>query len=233
MRSTPSSPARSRRRPRRAGRSPGCRRRTTPHRDSWMPRPPGSASRTGVPDRSPRGCRVRGAQRGEERLALRPVRAEDHDLPGDAVVAAVLQSHRRDVLGVVAQIRVGPLAGNDDDRRNAAELGGDRLVELWGAVLAAARGGRGAGPADGPHTIVSNVGAAPVMCTWSIPGCAVRYAPTSPPPRTIRRKPELDERRECPLEHRHERVLRRVDLEDHRAVGAPAARTARRAPGSR
>ena len=44
-------------------------------------------------------------------------------------------------------------------------------------------------PVDGPHTIVSNVGAAPVMCTCAMARWPVRYAPTSPPPRTMRRKP--------------------------------------------
>ena len=42
---------------------------------------------------------------------------------------------------------------------------------------------------DSPGTIARNVASDPVMCTCAIDGCLVRYAPTSPPPRTIRRKP--------------------------------------------
>ena len=108
-------------------------------------------------------------------------------------------------------------ARDDDDRRDAAQLGGDRLLELR-TVLAATRGARGIRPVDGPHTIASNVGAAPVMWTWSMPGCSVRYAPTSGPPRTMRTKPGSMSGASARSNTGTSGVLGRVQLEQRDAV---------------
>lgn len=40
-----------------------------------------------------------------------------------------------------------------------------------------------------PQVIASNIAAEPVMCTCTSFACDVRYEPTSPPPRTMRRNP--------------------------------------------
>ena len=40
-----------------------------------------------------------------------------------------------------------------------------------------------------PQTIASCVAALPVMCTWPMPSCWVRYEPSAAPPCTIRSIP--------------------------------------------
>ena len=110
-------------------------------------------------------------------------------------------------------------ARHDDDRRDSAELGRDGLVQQRPPFAAPPRGLRPRpARADGPHTMVSNVAAAPVMWTCAMSGCCVRYAPTSGPPVTIRTQAQFDERCECALEDRHEGILRRIDLQDRDAV---------------
>ena len=84
-----------------------------------------------------RSLRVSTAELRAERVRLRPVRRHDHDLSGDAVVPAVLQAHGRDVLGLEGQIGIRPFAGHHDDRRDTAELGGDRLLQLRAVVAPA------------------------------------------------------------------------------------------------
>ncbi len=65
----------------------------------------------------------------EQRDALRPVpRGHDH-ARGRAVEPGVVDEHRGDVVGVVVEVGRAPPARHHDDRREVAELGGERLVE--------------------------------------------------------------------------------------------------------
>ena len=77
---------------------------------------------------------------------------------------------------------------------------------------------RGPGPVDGPHTIASKVGAAPVMCTCAMPGWPVRYSPTSGPPRTIRTKPGSMSGASARSNTGGERIVGGVELQQRDAV---------------
>jgi hypothetical protein len=67
-------------------------------------------------------------ERVEEGLALGPGRGRDNHARGVAVEAGVVGEHRRQVRGLVAQLRRGPAPGNDDHRRDVAAL--DRHRDL-------------------------------------------------------------------------------------------------------
>jgi hypothetical protein len=96
------------------------------------------------------GAAQRVADRVVERLAARPGRVLDDHAGGDAVEAGVLHEHRRDVVAVVGDLARGPRPGDDDDRRDVAELRGDRL----GAQRRPARL-RSPASASSPNTIAS------------------------------------------------------------------------------
>ncbi len=154
--------------------------------------------RVRVPPGPLRRALVRGSQLAEELLALRPVGAHQHDLPRDAVVAVVLQPHRRDVLGLVAQVGARPRAGDDDDRGHPAELRRDRHRQVRHD---GAEGRLRAGDVD--------------VVDERMPGevrADVAAAAHDP------EEAGLDQRRERPLEHRDDGILRRVDLQQRDAV---------------
>ncbi|KNC28098.1 hypothetical protein FF38_03151 [Lucilia cuprina] len=64
----------------------------------------------------------------------------EHDLPGDAVVAAVVQPHGDDVFRLEAEVGRRPVTGHHDDGRHAAELGRDRLLQQRSSLPPPTRG---------------------------------------------------------------------------------------------
>ena len=103
---------------------------------------------------------------GEHRVVAVPVGGQDEDLAGDAVVPGVVQLLGGDVLGLVPEVGLGPRSGQHDGRADAAELGGDGLVEhpvvgLLAALAVLARavddqvvGLSAAGDVDGLYRVV-------------------------------------------------------------------------------
>ena len=167
-----------------------------------------------IPDGAGRRAVVRRAQRVEERVALRPVVREQHDLAGDAVVAAVVQAHGDDVLGLEAQVGVRPPARHDDDRRDSAQFRRDRLLQQRPAFAAAACGGtrRGGGVRGTPHDGAERrlrSGDVDVVDLRMLGEVGAHIAAAADDPQ----EPGLDERCQRALEDGHQRVLRRIDLE--------------------
>ena len=129
-----------------------------------------SVGGAGVPGR-PGGRGGHGVPQGvEEGVLLRPVGAEDDDLSGDAVEAAVVQALGGHVLRLEAQVVLRPLAGDDDDRDTPPS---SLVIGLVRRGVPAARAAVASSPT--PHTTASWVASLPVMWTAAMPG-TVRLA---------------------------------------------------------
>ena len=160
-------------------------------------------------------ARERGAQLGEERSFCAQSAAHDHDLRGDAVVAAVVQPLGRDVLGLVRAGR--PSTTCPARTMTGATPPSSLVIGLASSGVRPPCRRRACSP--GPQTIASWVVSLPVMCTSAIPRVVHEVRRRSPrPPVTICDRAELDERREDPLEHRQQLVGDRVELERGDAV---------------
>ena len=153
------------------------------------------------------------AQRVDERIGLRPVGGDHHDLRGDAVEARVVQALRGQVAGGRVDLVVGPLVvGHHDRRADAAELGGEGFVDealasrtAAGGIVAGAEQNRvmrrlAARDVHGVDQRVMHEGLADV-------GTSRRDA----------HQVERDERRERLLERLGDAGVHRVELDDGRA----------------
>lgn len=102
----------------------------------------------------------------QQSLGTVPLRRQDQDLTGDAVVAGVVHLAGHDVLGLEAEVRIAPRPGGHDARADAAQLTAERLADQRRVVAAALRGllvgpphdrvvgAVAAGDMDGVHAVV-------------------------------------------------------------------------------